>query len=145
MNYRRSRDTLLKEQEIECLKIIQGVIGRMADNSQKLKTWYLSLCAVCGALLGKDFSFTALSLVCFIAVTVVFWSMDAKYLQLERKFRRHYSATINGAVPYLETFLMNVNRYDDEVESVPSIMLKNFSVRFYPAFIVIACIMFLVS
>lgn len=138
----KDRSSDLSEQEIEALKITQGIIKRMADNSQKLKTWYLSLCAICAVLVGQYF-FSCALLVVFIAVSMVFWHMDAKYLHLERKFREHYQAIIDSSIPNLDQFACRVDAYN--VESVSAIMLKNFSVRIYPVFIFIAIVLFVIG
>lgn len=138
----RDRSSDLSEQEIEALKITQGIIKRMADNSQKLKTWYLSLCALCAVLAGQEL-FSRASFLVFVAVSIVFWHMDAKYLHLERKFRQHYQAIIDSSIPNLDKFACRVTAYS--VESLPAIMMKNFSVRIYPVFIFIVSALFIVG
>jgi len=70
---------------IRYLEMIQGVISRMGSNSFALKGWTVTLVAgilaLSSALTDKTYVLVAL------VPVVVFWSLDAYYLQLERQYR----------------------------------------------------------
>lgn len=76
------------EQKKTHLEMIQNVINRMASNSFSLKGWAVTLVAGIFALASKDAN-PLFFLVAYIPI-VIFWGLDAYYLQLERKFRRLY-------------------------------------------------------
>ncbi len=73
---------------IEHLKIIQGVISRMAQTSFILKGWMITIVvAVLGlSVAATNHSFGLLSLF----PVLVFWGLDAYYLRQERLFRGLY-------------------------------------------------------
>lgn len=76
---------LYSENRVRYLEMIQGNISRMAANSFSLKSWAVTI--VAGILaLSSDESNKNFFLIAFIPV-LVFWFLDAYYLQLERKYR----------------------------------------------------------
>lgn len=74
--------------QIEHLKMIQGIITRMASNSFSLKGWAVTLVAAIFALTWANISrgFLLIALIPIFA----FWALDAYYLNLERKNRKLY-------------------------------------------------------
>jgi hypothetical protein len=86
------------------LEFIQGVINRMASNSFLFKGWSITIIAGISAFAAKGSS-SALMLVPLIS-TLLFWSVDAYYLMLERAFRNLYNdvaAKPEGAIDYSMT------------------------------------------
>ncbi|QQW72524.1 hypothetical protein HG581_06845 [Helicobacter pylori] len=74
---------------IEELKILQGVINRMAQNSLECKKWTLAL--VVGALSLKIEAISNSYGLCVLGVLLLcFWFLDAYYLMQERLFREQY-------------------------------------------------------
>ncbi len=74
---------------IEELKILQGVINRMAQNSLECKKWTLVL--VVGVLSLKIEAISHLYGLCILGVLLLcFWFLDAYYLMQERSFREQY-------------------------------------------------------
>jgi len=71
------------------LELIQGVVNRMASNSFLFKGWSITIIAGISAFAAKD-SNTALMVVPIVS-TLLFWSVDAYYLMLERAFRNIYN------------------------------------------------------
>ena len=71
------------------LELIQGVVNRMASNSFLFKGWSITIIAGISAFAAKD-SNTALMAVPIVS-TLLFWSVDAYYLMLERAFRNIYN------------------------------------------------------
>jgi len=72
------------------LEFIQGVINRMASNSFLFKGWSITIIAAISAFATKDAN--PMLMVVPIVSTILFWSVDAFYLLLERNFRNVYNA-----------------------------------------------------
>lgn len=74
---------------IEELKILQGVINRMAQNSLECKKWTLALAV--GVLSLKIEAISHLYGLCVLGVLLAcFYLLDAYYLTQERLFREQY-------------------------------------------------------
>ncbi|WRE35976.1 hypothetical protein KVD51_06820 [Helicobacter pylori] len=71
---------------VEELKILQGVINRMAQNSLECKKWTLALAV--GVLSLKIEAISNSYGLCVLGVLLLcFWFLDAYYLTQERSFR----------------------------------------------------------
>ncbi len=80
---------------IEELKILQGVINRMAQNSLECKKWTLALAV--GVLSLKIEAISNLYGLCILGVLLLcFWFLDAYYLMQERSFREQYQWLIKN-------------------------------------------------
>ncbi|OOQ39121.1 hypothetical protein B0X65_00005 [Helicobacter pylori] len=80
---------------IEELKILQGVINRMAQNSLECKKWTLALAV--GVLSLKIEAISNSYGLCFLGVLLLcFWFLDAYYLMQERSFREQYQWLIKN-------------------------------------------------
>jgi uncharacterized membrane protein len=83
-----------KEAMIEHLKIVQGVINRMAQTSFILKGWAITVVsAILGFAVGTsngNFGLVA------IAPGLIFWGLDSYYLWQERLYRRLYELVRTG-------------------------------------------------
>ncbi|WP_212870459.1 hypothetical protein [Helicobacter pylori] len=80
---------------IEELKILQGVINRMAQNSLECKKWTLVL--VTGVLSLKIEALSHLYRLCVLGVLLAcFYLLDAYYLMPERLFREQYEWLITN-------------------------------------------------
>lgn len=74
---------------VEELKILQGAINRMAQNSLECKKWTLAL--VVGVLSLKVEAISNSYGLCVLGVLLLcFWFLDAYYLMRERSFRKQY-------------------------------------------------------
>lgn len=130
MNDVRSDSAELSGQEIEALKMTQDVIKRMADNSAKTKTIFIGLTVAIVTLSKVEpTQQTLMAWVVYAVLTFVLWFTDAKYLRLERLFRKHHQAIVNGSISSLDRWRMDVSRY--KVEALLSIMLTNFTMMMY--------------
>ncbi len=90
-NTPKDRTTIL----IEELKILQGVINRMAQNSLECKKWTLALAV--GVLSLKIEAISHLYGLCVLGVLLLcFWFLDAYYLMQERSFREQYQWLIKN-------------------------------------------------
>ncbi len=72
------------ECKIKHLEMIQSIIQRMANNSFLLKGWTVSLIVAVFAL--ADSMMNQYYFVFTYIPVVIFWFLDAYYLQLERKY-----------------------------------------------------------
>ncbi|WQX20536.1 hypothetical protein E5P68_06770 [Helicobacter pylori] len=80
---------------IEELKILQGVINRMAQNSLECKKWTLALAV--GVLSLKIEAISHLYGLCVLGVLLAcFYLLDAYYLTQERLFREQYEWLIKN-------------------------------------------------
>ncbi len=80
---------------IEKLKILQGVINRMAQNSLECKKWTLVLAV--GVLSLKIEAISNSYGLCVLGVLLLcFWFLDAYYLTQERSFRKQYQWLIEN-------------------------------------------------
>lgn len=104
-------DVLYSENRVRYLEMIQANISRMAANSFSLKSWAVTL--VAGILaLSSDESNKVFFLIAFIPV-VVFWFLDAYYLQLERKYRGLFEVI---RIEHSQAVDFNLNPNNSEIE-----------------------------
>lgn len=107
------------------LQFIQNVITRMNANSFQVKTWTVSI-IVALAVNSKNYMYILISVV----PTILFWTLDSYYLQQERKFRGLYKDVVLGNVPL---YLMQINRYREEMYQFSSVFFSNSIINFYGA------------
>ena len=101
---------------VEHLKLIQGVINRMAQVSFILKGWAVTV-VIAGLGFAANASNFWLGLLALFP-SVVFWGLDAYYLRQERLFRCLYGKVrldSNGAV--IPSFSMDTTPCRSEVGS----------------------------
>ena len=115
---------LEKEQEeeffIEEIKIIQDIIKRMAFNSFMIKGWAVTLVVVTLLLKGNKYQV----LIAFIPL-LVFWFLDAYFLQQERLYRELYKWVVGNRLKTSDyLFDMNAYRFKDNVQSRLRIMFS---------------------
>mgnify|MGYP006911728038 FL=1 len=77
------------ENKIKHLEFIQATITRMNQNSFQIKGWMITIISALLALYASSEN----TIYIFIAIVpaIVFWFLDAYYLQQERKFRGVYN------------------------------------------------------
>lgn len=76
------------------IELIQACITRMADNSFKLKELYISLISLAlTVMLSQKCELLIMGMFLMI-VTIVFWGLDAFYLQMETLYRWKYEWVI---------------------------------------------------
>ena len=100
------------DQEIKHLEMIQSAVNRLAANSFQMKGWMLTIVS---ALLGffANSGNTKFALVAILPV-LVFWGLDAYYLQQERKFRGIYNDVVTpNKDRKVELFEMPIKNYSD--------------------------------
>lgn len=96
------------ENKTKHLEFVQNVITRMNTNSFQLKGWMITIVSALLALFASSSNCNYF----FVAVVpaLVFWFLDAYYLQQERKFRGLYEDVVNDNNE-LKPFSMPINNY----------------------------------
>lgn len=84
----------MEDVKIKHLEIIQGVTTRMNQNSFILKGWMITIVSALFALYADKGDILLLFITIF--PIFIFWSLDAYYLQQERKFRGIYNDLVEG-------------------------------------------------
>jgi hypothetical protein len=104
------KDETMTPEQIKHLDYIQAVITRMNANSFQLKGWTVTLVSALLALSAsaKNQYFVLVA----ILPTLIFWALDAYYLQQERKFRGVYN-DVTGLTKQnkIELFAMPIQLY----------------------------------
>ena len=117
--------------KVEHLKLAQGVILRMAGNSAQMKMWAVSLVTATYIFSGVSADPHWLVGVGGLVPVLAFWSMDARYLHLERCYRKLYEAVLaeTGVAP----FDLDYRPFVTSVDSVWSVARSWSVCRFYGA------------
>ena len=79
----------MENNKIKHLEFIQSTITRMNQNSFQIKGWKITLVSALLALYAS--SEKVVYILIAIVPTIVFWFLDAYYLQQERRFRGVYN------------------------------------------------------
>ena len=107
---KRAINTIVNDQQVQHLEMIQHVIERMSQNSFALKGWAMTLVvAVCA--LAANGSERKIAFVAYVPITV-FWFLDSYYLQKERKFRALYNNVLVGDSS--KSFNMDISHINDK-------------------------------
>lgn len=100
----------MEQERIQHLEFIQNIINRMNSNSFQIKEWMITIVSALLALYASSDNVTYI----FVAIvpTLLFWYLDAYYLQQERKFRELYKDVLpdESTIPI---FAMPINNYTD--------------------------------
>ncbi len=128
----------MTDEKIKHLEFIQGVITRMNTNSFQMKGWMVAIVSALLAIYAdKQNHYYAL-----VAVlpTLIFWGLDAYYLQQERKFRGLYNdaAGISENPKEIKLFAMPVNLYTGGKYSYSDVF---FSITIWPVYLPVAVIL----
>lgn len=96
------------EEKLKHLEFIQGVISRMNSNSFSIKTWMVTILAAFIALFANNPN--EWYLLAAVVPTLIFWSLDAYYLKMERQYRKIYNDAISDKV---SPFNMDASGYKE--------------------------------
>ena len=128
-----------KQTKIEHLKLIQGIVTRMAGNSSQMKTWAVSLVTATFVFSGlSDDPHWLVPLGGCIPV-IAFWVMDARYLHLERCYIELYSAVLQNKG--VKEFDLDYQPYIDNIASVWRIAWSWSVCRFFGALLIVMLIL----
>jgi len=129
---------------IEHLKMIQGVVSRMAGNSAHMKTWAVSLVTATLVFSGVSDHPHWLVGVGGCVPVIAFWIMDAKYLHLERCYIALYSKVLSGKD--IQDFDLDYRSYAANIDSVRQVAwswsVRNFYVSLLAVMIALMIILF---
>ena len=121
----------LSEKHIAHLGMIQGVINRMAANSFALKALAVTIAAAIIAITGTQQNVPSSVSYVGLFPVLVFWLMDAKYLRLERLYRKLYDHIRQGRK--FEAFSMSTKMFEKCVSHSLMIAVSWSVVWFYLA------------
>lgn len=119
------------------IDLIQDCIKRMAQNSFVIKGWFIGLYIVVLGLLPEKIN---IKLLCIILVvgTILFWYLDAYFLQQEKKYRNIYKWVLekrevnNKELQYH----LNPNEFENKIENVSCIGRCMFSRTIFPFYLI---------
>lgn len=94
-------------EKMKHLEFIQVIITRMNTNSFQIKGWTITIVSALLALYANNSNVAYIFI--GIAPTILFWFLDAYYLQQERKFRGLYNDVVTNAnsIPEFEMPIKN--------------------------------------
>ena len=98
----------MDEQKVKHLEMIQSIITRMNQNSFMLKGWMITIVSALFAIYADKGNIAYLLVAIF--PILVFWFLDAYYLQQERKFRGIYNDIVEEKD--IPTFKMPIGEYN---------------------------------
>ena len=100
----------MEQERIQHLEFIQNIINRMNSNSFQIKEWMITIVSALLALYASSDNVTYV----FVAIvpTLLFWYLDAYYLQLERKYRGLYD-DVKDPEKRISFFSMDITNYKD--------------------------------
>ena len=117
------------------LELIQDIIKRMADNSFKVKAWFMAILSAVIAL-SKDVIFIAkdgtsvnnqaiLGIGIFLLVIIIsFWYLDGFFLRTEKLYRELYKWVVKFR-PETDKYLYDLNTLERKVDGVTVNILKD--------------------
>ncbi len=132
------------------IDLIQRIITRMANNSFLLKGWLISLIAVVLAL-NKDSLLQIDNINLYLVLLfpiLIFWYLDAYFLQIERRYRKLYAWVIENRESTSEyKFDLNHKRFKKEVSNIFGVMISKTLLAFYllPVIFLICIIIILIK
>lgn len=98
----------MEEYKIKHLEFVQSIINRMSSNSFAIKGWTITVLSALMALCVGNNNEHYILISCI--PTMLFWLLDAYYLQQERKFRGIYNSIVKSTYDFLP-FEMPINKF----------------------------------
>jgi CDP-diglyceride synthetase len=95
----------MEENKRQYLEFIQNIITRMNSNSFMIKGWTITIVSAL-LVLFATIKVDSLYIITILPI-ILFWVLDAYYLQLERKFRSLYNNVIQNHVSVV-LYSMNI-------------------------------------
>lgn len=123
------------QRTVEHLKLVQGVVTRMAGNSSQMKTWAVSLVTAAFIFSGLSDDPHWLIAVGGCVPVVAFWMMDARYLHLERCYIKLYNAVATDASD--KHFDLDYRSYASTVDPVWKVAWSWSVCMFYGALLIV--------
>ena len=120
---------------VEHLTMVQGVVTRMASNSAQMKTWAVSLVTAVFVFSGLSNDPHWLIGAGGCIPVIAFWTMNARYLHLERCYIKLHEAIVAGSP--VTPFDLNYRPYVTTVDSVWRIAWSWSVCGFYGALLIV--------
>lgn len=117
--------SIAMEEKIKHLEFVQNVITRMNTNSFQLKGWMITIVSALLALYANSENVSYIFVA--IAPVIIFWCLDAYYLQQERKFRGLYDDIVLSNVIKFE---MSIGKYSYDKKKKESEKYRYINVLF---------------
>lgn len=128
--------------KVEHLKIIQGVVNRMAQVSFILKGWSVTLVV---AIIGFAASTSEVSLSLLALIPAfVFWGMDAYYLRQEKLFRELYLRVISSGPEDITDFSMDTKVCTSSVPGWERMLFNPTIITVHGIVIIVTIIIFII-
>ncbi len=128
-----------KQATLEHLKLIQGVVLRMASNSMQMKTWAVSLVTAVFMFSGLSDDPHWLIVLGGCVPVIAFWIMDARYLHLEKCYIELYSAVLGKKG--VKEFELDYEPHEKNVASVWDIAWSWSVYRFYGSLLIVVLVL----
>ena len=112
------------------IDLVQACISRMAQNSFMVKGWSFTLVTALVALTAEKLN---LGILCAIGILIllVFWRLDAFFLQMEELYRFKYEWVIEERPKGNREYLYDLNPYQSKIwkagKEIPSVASVMFS------------------
>ncbi len=90
------------------LEFIQGVINRLSSNTFLFKGWSVTIIVAVFSAMITTGNYELVWVL--LGSIIVFWSIDAYYLMLERAYRSLYDDVVNSATR-VTAYSMNIKKY----------------------------------
>lgn len=103
------------EERIKYLEMIEEIIKRMAENSVKMKEWFVTLS--CAIVAGFFASQRAELLFIISGAALVFWIHDSSYLRNERRYRELYACNCDISQS-IDKFDLRGKEYDKDGKKI---------------------------
>jgi hypothetical protein len=129
--------------KIKHLEFIQDVITRMNTNSFQMKGWMITIVSALLAIFADKQN--KLYVLFALLPTLLFWGLDAFYLQQERKFRGLYNdvAGISKEPKEVKLFAMPIGEYKGSKYSYLDVLTSKTLLPLYLSVVVILLVVYL--
>lgn len=114
------------------LEFIQGVITRLNANSFQIKNWHVTIFSGLVALSVNNGNHYCL----YVAAipSLMFWFLDAYYLQQERKFREMYKDVLEAKI---DTYSMPIENYKSRQCNFWRVFCSSYPLYFIPLIVIV--------
>jgi len=129
--------------KIEHLKMIQGIVNRLANCSFLLKGWSVVIVSALFALASKD-SHTLFILVALLPA-IAFWVLDGYFLWQERLYRKLYDAIRKMPDSDETDFSMNISPFFSEVDSWQKVIISKTLLIYHGAILITILIALIIT
>lgn len=128
------------DEKIAHLTFVQGVINRMAANSFLVKGWTIALVAALLAIAADKLTLSYLVII--LVPVLLFWWLDAFYLQQETLYRKLYEVVALKENKDID-FSMRAEGFKSQIKSFKNIVLSKSVFPFYVVILGLLIVMYI--